>query len=82
MVNFYFNTFQLNSTNWQVLCDVHGKKDPIHSGKLYVNFLPNWLSIIWQEISPHYRVTFFRSGTSNKSEKQFCFFALTDLVVQ
>ena len=26
MVNFYFSTFQLNSTNWQVLCDVHDKK--------------------------------------------------------
>ena len=69
MANFYFNTFQLNSTNWQVLCDVHGKNDPIHSGKLDVNFLPNWLSISWQKISSHYRVIFFRSVTSNKSEK-------------
>ena len=59
MVNFYFSTFQLNSTNWQVFCVVHGKKIPVHSGKLDVNFLPNWLLIIWQEISPHYKVIFF-----------------------
>ena len=40
-----------------VLCMV--KKNPVHSGKLDVNFLPNCLLIIWQKVWPHYKVIFF-----------------------
>ena len=64
MVNFYFNTFQLNSTNWQVLCDVHGKKKSSTQwqigcqffAKLVVNYLARNITTLPSDLFSKWKI--------------------------